>query len=506
MLKVSREPRLVAKHHGFAYQVAAVDAIHDLAYAAVFHEQGLGKTKIGVDLSLLWLTTDVVDSVLIVTKKGLVQNWREEIRQHTYLEPRVLDQDRRGNFYGFNSPVRLYLTHYEVLRSEAKRFALFLKTRRVAVLLDEAHKIKNPSSSIAKVLFSLAAGFTRRVIMTGTPVANRPYDMWAQIYFLDQGVALGKDFAQFKSDLDLTNDLWKNDDKAELFEEMLSSVFDRIRKFTVRETKRSAGITLPEKVLRNVPVEMEDRQAEIYRRFRNDLAAIIVRDGKPVLDDAEEILKRLLRLVQIASNPRLVDEAYHAIPGKFPLLRNILDEAVDAGEKAIVWTAFRANVDWLAKELSDFGAVRVHGKLSQHDRNRAIQRFKIDPECKVLIATPASAKEGLTLTVANHAVFYDRSFSLDDYLQAQDRIHRISQTRPCTVTNLIGIQTVDEWVDVLLAAKTLAAQLGQGDISKHQYNEAASYSYGEMIRDVLGLEEATHENREAEDPDHTGGP
>ena len=77
------------------------------------------------------------------------------------------------------------------------------------------------------------------------------------------------------------------------------------------------------------------------------------------------------------------------------------------------------------------------------------------------MATPAAAKEGLTLTVANHAVFYDRSFSLDDYLQAQDRIHRISQSRPCFITNLTARNTIDEWVDVLLAAKHLAAQLGQ---------------------------------------------
>jgi len=76
------------------------------------------------------------------------------------------------------------------------------------------------------------------------------------------------------------------------------------------------------------------------------------------------------------------------------------------------------------------------------------------------VATPGAAKEGLTLTVANHAVFFDRSFSLDDYLQAQDRIHRISQTQTCFVWNLIGSDTIDEWVDSLLTAKRLAAQTG----------------------------------------------
>src|SRR5215218_1964244 len=113
MLQVQRQPSLALKHRGFGYQIAAVEAIRNLEYAAIFHEQGLGKTKICLDLALLWLSLDQVDSVLIVTKKGLVQNWREEIGQHTYLRARVLDQDRKGNFYGFNSPARLYLTHYE---------------------------------------------------------------------------------------------------------------------------------------------------------------------------------------------------------------------------------------------------------------------------------------------------------------------------------------------------------------------------------------------------------
>lgn len=113
----------------------------------------------------------------------------------------------------------------------------------------------------------------------------------------------------------------------------------------------------------------------------------------------------------------------------------------------------------------------------------------MDDDCKVLVATPASAKEGLTLTVANHAVFYDRSFSLDDYLQAQDRIHRITQTRPCFITSIIARDTVDEWVDVLLCAKHLAARLGQGDITRGQYEAEASYAFAEMIQDVLGIQE-----------------
>ena len=484
-LKLNREPNLTAKHEGFRYQTAAVEAIQNLDYAAVFHEQGLGKTKIGVDLALIWLKLDIVDSVLVVTKRGLIQNWTEELQLHSHLVPRILSQDKRRNFYAFNSPARLYLTHYEVMKSESKRLELFLKTRRVGVILDEAHKIKNPESIVTQKLFDLSSGFVRRVIMTGTPIANRPYDLWAQIFFLDSGNALGSNFAKFKESLDLTNDLARNASMVRGFEDKLSRIYEKLKGFTVRETKDALEIQLPNKIFRNVSVEMEARQGEIYNIIKREFALYVVKGNEAKLDESDEILKRLLRLVQTASNPKLIDDSYQNMPAKFPILERMLYEITVRKEKAIVWTSFTKNVDWLKKELRKFGVVSVHGKISQEERNRAIAAFKNEAETRVLIATPASAKEGLTLTVANHAIFYDRNFSLDDYLQAQDRIHRISQVKTCYVTNLVASGTIDEWVDVLLSAKHLAARLAQGDITKDQYMQEADYAYGEMIKDIL---------------------
>ena len=487
MLILKREPRLDPRHQAFLYQVQAIEAVRNLEYAALFHEQGLGKTKIELDLALTWLKEDVVDSVLIVTKRSLVKNWSDEIKTHTYFEARLLGQDRNANFFAFNSPARLYLTHYEVLKSEERRFALFQKTRKIAVILDEAQKIKNPDAEITKTFHNLASGFVRRVIMTGTPVANRPYDIWAQIKFLDAGKSLGPSFAKFRDALDLNNDLADNVPAREAFEEQLGSVFSKIQPFSVRETKGSAGIELPEKLIENVTVQLEERQRELYERFRTELRAEVLREGELVEDDAEEILKRLLRLVQIASNPLLVDQSYRPEPGKMATARRLVERALGQGSKVIVWTNFIANADWLARKFANSGTAVVHGNKSIADRNSALDAFKNNPEIRVLVATPASAKEGLTLTAANHAIFFDRSFSLDDYLQAQDRIHRISQTKECHVWNLIATGTVDDWVDMLLAAKHLAAQLAQGDIDSEEYRQRANYDFGRVVREILGL-------------------
>jgi SNF2 family DNA or RNA helicase len=489
MLLLKREPRLEPRHHAFLYQVQAIEAVRNLEYAALFHEQGLGKTKIGIDLALTWLKEGVVDSVLIVTKRSIVKNWSDEIKTHIFFDARLLGQDRKANFFAFNSPARLYLTHYEVLKSEELRFALFQKTRRLGVILDEAQKIKNPDAKITKTFHKLAGGFVRRIIMTGTPVANRPHDIWAQIKFLDGGKHLGPSFAQFRDGLDLSNELAEDMPARQAFEEQLASVFAKIQPFSVRETKDSAGIELPEKIIENVAVELEEAQRGLYKRFRTELSAEVVRDGELIIDNADEILKRLLRLVQVAANPLLVDHGYRAEPGKLAPARRLVESALKDDSKVILWTGFVDNAEWLARQFSDKGSVVVHGDKSIADRNAAIDGFKNDTECRVMVATPASAKEGLTLTVANHAIFFDRSFSLDDYLQAQDRIHRISQTRACHIWNLIAAGTVDDWVDMLLAAKHLAAQLAQGDINQEEYRRHANYDFGRVVREILGLGE-----------------
>ena len=478
-------PRLEAKHRPLPHQMEALHVVRDLEFAALFHEQGLGKTKIGLDLILYWLATSVADSVVVVTKKLLVPNWVRETDAHTHLRPVVLDQNKRANYWAFNTPARLYLAHYEVMHTERSRFSMFADARRLAVILDEAQRIKNPNTAPAKALHALAPKLVRRIIMTGTPVANRPYDIWSQIYFLDQGRALGTSFSAFKNNADLTRSVAEQPESARAFENKIAGVPARIRPFSVRETKDSAELTLPEKTVRDTPAGMEETQRALYQRYKSQLRAEVQRDGVKTLDDADRVLKRLLRLVQVASNPGLVDETYGHEPGKLTVLDRILAKHEPDEAKKIVWTAFTDNVELIARRYPERRPARIHGRRPMADRNSDIVRFLEEDGCTLLVATPGSAKEGLTLTVSDHAIFFDRTFSLDDYLQAQDRIHRISQTRECVVENLIATDTVDEWVSALLSAKELAAALAQGDLNVPEYRDHATYDFARTLDAVL---------------------
>lgn len=486
-IHLSKEPNLIAKYEAFPYQKEAFEAVKDLEYAAIFHEQGLGKTKIAIDLLLYWLQNTAIDTVMVVTKKQLVANWIREFQTHTAIRPAVLTSNKSDNHRVFCGPYRIVVTNFETLVSEKDQCHLYLNTRNVAIIIDESAKLKNPTANLTKTFFELAPFFKRRVIMTGTPVANRPYDIWAQIFFLDQGESLGRSFQEFKKQTDLNNKLVEDEDLQQQFEDNVSMIFKRIKSFSVRETKNSGMIELPDKVYIQEYVDFEPSQEVVYDKVCEELRIEVVKGGEQVWDDSSAIVKRLLRLVQIASNPKLVDEAYCGKSAKETKLDSLIMQIIGNGEKAIIWTNFIQNVDYFCKKYADLGSVKIHGKMPMDERNRSVDLFRTD-DYKLLFATPASAKEGLTLTMANHVIFYDRGFSLDDYLQAQDRIHRISQTKTCYVHNIIMNGSIDEWVDSLLQAKQNAALLAQGDVSKADYMRIADYSFGDLIKKVLMIE------------------
>ena len=485
-IKLKKEPRLDAKHDAFPFQTEAVNFVYPLEYSAIFYEQGLGKTKIAIDLIRNWLENKIIDTVIIVTKKGLVENWRQEFEGHSYLIPQILTSNKSSNYSVLNSASRVLLCNFEVAMREP-RIKKYIQLRDVAIIIDESAKLKNPTAALTQKYFELAPLFKKRIIMTGTPVPNRPEDIWAQIYFLDQGESLGIDFNEFKYGVNLSNSLNDNKYEQDAFEKELISIFPKIKSFCIRETKQGSGLSLPNKEYQNIVCDWNQRQFELYHKVRNEERYAIIRNNNFAVENAEAMLKRLLRLLQVASNPILIDERYDQVPGKFYQLQNLLSFIRSRQEKCIVWTSFVKNAEWLKNSLKEYQTVLIHGGVSIEDRNHAIYRFKNDDAVGVLVAVPAAAKEGLTLTVANHVVFWDRSFSLDDYLQAQDRIHRISQTRTCYIYNLLMEDSIDDWVDMLLRAKEQAAKLVQEDVSIDSYHNDVDYRFGDVMRHVLGI-------------------
>ena len=106
---VRKSPILKLNKTAFAFQQDAVNLIKDKDYFAIFHEQGLGKTKIAIDLIFDWLEFEKVDSAVIVCKKNLLNNWKNELDYHGNLPAIILSTNNEDNLYKFNTPGFIYL-------------------------------------------------------------------------------------------------------------------------------------------------------------------------------------------------------------------------------------------------------------------------------------------------------------------------------------------------------------------------------------------------------------
>lgn len=465
----------------FAHQIEAINFIMNKKYVPLFDEQGLGKSKIVIDALCEDMKNNKIDGALIICKKHLIPMWEEEISTHSHLRSITLRGTEREKGNKFMVFAHFYIINYELVLEETERMKMFFKIKRLAIVLDESQKIKNPNSKTAQCIFGLAPLGVKRIIITGTPVADRPEDIWAQFFFLDEGETLGEDYNTFKKKYGI------NLRGKQLLRERVKrydALKETINKVSIRRLKNQV-LELPEKRYEDVWVEIEGRQKKMYEKLKNELIIEIRNmDGNQVIDESSNILKKLLRLTQIASNPNLIVNDYNEEPAKFIKLDSIVQKIIERNEKVIIWTSFVENIRKLRRRYSKYGALMLFGEIPMDQRKLIVERFKIDNRFKVLIANPSVAREGLTLTSANNAIYVDRNFNLADYLQSQDRIHRITQTKPCNIIKILARDTIDEYIDEILFKKQKVAQYIQGDIKV--IKEEKEYLDREDLIRILG--------------------
>ncbi len=438
------------------HQVEAIDYISKRQEVALFDEQGLGKTKIVIDSLCAAMKNGEVEGVLVVSPMSLLYNWEQEVTKHSFLIPIVLKGTEREKRYKFLTGANFYITNYEAVIAELDRIKRFCRSRKVAIVLDESARIKDPSTKTAQSLFKLRPYAAKRIIITGTPVANKPIDLWAQFFFLDGGTLLGADFKEFKANYS---------ERTPGYSKALAELKNIISGHSIRRCKDNV-LELPEKKFISTYVILTGEQFRLYSQLKEELRIEVQdMDGGTIIDEAENILKKLLRLTQIASNPALVDKGYKEVPAKFAVLEDLLKDVTIKNEKAIVWTSFVENITILKNRLRHYNPLVIYGEVPVKERADAVKAFQDSEKNRIMIANPAAAREGLTLTRANNAIYLDRNFNLVDYLQSQDRIHRISQTKECNIFKILAKGTIDEYIDSVIDVKKEIAGYVQGDLS-----------------------------------------
>jgi SWI/SNF-related matrix-associated actin-dependent regulator 1 of chromatin subfamily A len=423
--------------------------------AALFDEQGLGKSKQLIDAVAAEIAADSIRGALIVCPNGLKSNWADEVERFSPLPYAVFGSGRKARRVAFRSlRAAFYIINYEAIAAELPSLRALLRFKPMAFVLDESHRIKTPDSKVTRAILQLRTDAKRRYLLTGTPVANKPEDLWSQVFFLDDGEALGATFEEFRGRYCSVEGGYQS----------VEDLRERVARLALRRTK-SKALRLPPKQFVRVAVDLAPKQRLLYDQMRNELALWVHSlSGEEVLQQGEAILARMVRLAQLASNPTLLDSGYKETPAKFLALDSALATlSKRSDQKAIVWTSFVDNIKALKARYTELSPVTLYGEMDNAARSRAVNAFRRDSQVRLLVANPAAAREGLTLTEANLAIYLDRTFNLVDYLQSQDRIHRISQTRPCEIVLLLANSTIDEFIDFSLEQKHRLAKFTQKD-------------------------------------------
>ena len=341
------------------------------------------------------------------------------------------------------------------------------------MLLDEAHNVKDPKGKTAKAIFNMAfnSKIKRRYLFSGTFMPNSYEDIYMQYKIMDDGETFGLKYdGEFKRRyFEDVNSSWKNKEayypKYRLKSGSEQKIMDKLKQtMDYVETKDVAK--LPPYILRNVKLTMSDDQVKDYN-YVLEKSAIKVSEYLDLYEKKmiskniffEHILSVYAKLRQIASgfymfdqfNPMLnkVETVYRTYEdnSKIKFLKEII-QSRSQQDKIIVWCYYRNNYNMTARALKECGIdhTLLAGGMTYKKRNQAIERFKYDPHCRVLVANPKSGGEGLNLTLARICVYFSYDYNYKDDHQSAGRNYRVGSDIHDNIVriNLISKGTIDE--------------------------------------------------------------
>jgi SNF2 family DNA or RNA helicase len=426
--------------------------------ACLADDMGLGKTV--QTLALVqreWESTPARHRrpTLLICPMSVVGNWQKEAARFTPGLPVMvhhgLTRARGPAFKKEAAKQALVLSSYALLHRD---FEILKQVRWAGVVLDEAQNVKNPQTKQAQAARAIPAD--ARVALTGTPVENHVGDLWSIMEFLNPGW-LGTQ-AEFKRAFHVPIQVKGDPDAARRLQRLTGP-------FVLRRLKTDKAIIadLPEKLEMKVYCTLTKEQASLY-------AAVVEEAGKE-LEEAEGIkhkgivLATLSKLKQVCNHPAQFLGDNSAIPGrsgKLARLSEMLEEALEAGDRALVFTQFAEMGAILRRHLQEtFGreVPFLHGAVPKKQRDTMVERFqKSDGDApRVFILSLKAGGTGLNLTAANHVFHFDRWWNPAVENQATDRAFRIGQARRVQVHKFLCVGTLEEKIDEMIERKQAVA-------------------------------------------------
>jgi SNF2 family DNA or RNA helicase len=437
-------------------------------------DMGLGKTVQTLAAVELLARLRRIGKVLVVAPASVKYQWESEIRKFADRPVQVVDgtQDQRQALYA--QPTFYRLVNYE----QATRDLDALNNWQPdLVVLDEAQRIKNWESKTSRAVKKLRSRYV--LVLTGTPIENKLEELYSIAAFVDDR-RLGPAF-QFLHDhriLDEKGNL-KGYRNLAMVREKLAPVF-------LRRTRGDVLSQLPERVDSTVFVEMTPEQRGPYDEQKRALVRLLV---KPFLTDLDRkrILSCLANMRMLCDSTFLFDKRTNVSP-KLTEFAELVDELLtDPAHKAVVFSQWEVMVQKAAEVLdrSGIGYALLHGRIPGKDRRKPIERFRDDPHCRVFLSTDAGGT-GLNLQTADTVINLEMPWNPAVLEQRVARVHRMGQSRPVRVVNLVTRGSIEERVLRVLGQKrALFAGLFDSDTDEVNFAALGQPAFLDTVRDLL---------------------
>lgn len=421
---------------------------------------------------------------LLIVPASLIGNWKAEVAKFApdlrlfIAHPSQTDRDTLDlaakhpseALSGFD----VMLTTYQLLQ----KTPAWLSHAWSLFILDEAQAIKNSGSGSAKAVKALQA--PARIALTGTPVENRPGDLWSLFDFLNPGLLGGTtSFAEAV----------KRCAKSTAGYAPLRRL---VRPYILRRMKTDRRIItdLPDKIELKAFCGLTKRQATIYAKLVDQLAKMLADKEMEPIKRQGLVLGFLLKFKQVCNHPSHWngDGAWSpADSGKFARLAEICTELAEKRERALIFTQFAETCDPLARYLSTvFGreGLILHGGTSVKKRPQLVEAFQQPGGPPFMVISVKAGGTGLNLTAASHVIHFDRWWNPAVENQATDRAFRIGQQRNVIVHKFICQGTIEQRIDSLIDEKmSLAHELiGEGSGAEKMLTDMSSEELLDFVK------------------------
>lgn len=455
------------KTEPYQHQRTALERSWDKEAFALLMEQGTGKTKVVIDNAAHLYNLGRINALVVIAPNGVHRNWvRKEVPAHLpdYIErrcawwssqPKKAERVAMEELWKPGSCLRVFTINIEAMAMErcVKEVMKFVRLFDAMVVIDESQRIKTPNITTTKNVLKLRPLAKYRRILTGTPVAQSPLDVFSQYGFLDPYILPCQSYTAFRAryaeimpqDHPLITAIRRKTGKSfgpvmiarDKQGRPIYKNLDELQRITAEHSYRVLKkdcLDLPPKVYYRRPVQLHDKQKALYKqladRVKNGLKegeefASPINKLQAVLY-AQQILSGLIPKPMDPDNQRYIFDK----PSQNPRIQALLDEIEGTGDQLIVWARFTHDIlsitDALKEVYGEDSTAMYYGAISDDDRMANEDLFQRG-ERRFLVGNAAAGGTGLTLTAAAQSHYYSNSFKLLDRLQSEDRNHRIGQ-------------------------------------------------------------------------------